>query len=190
MPSSDYKPSFVRVQRVATILAEDQVLSKKLSGQTETVERRDGFKKKFPVEAAQVAQAVHADGRDVASLGRAELLKAALAFFNIATDEKEPFKSLSDKNSESVQSAVAALIEHAIEIEKARATDAKAGERLALLTDVAKAVGKSNNTTPLLPVYSVVMSAATLVDVDKTLSKLVPSFKKLHQAYREVVVID
>lgn len=193
MPT-EQAPSFVRVARVTSILAEDQVLSKKLSGTTQEVARRDGHKQKFPAEAITIAKLIHADGKDVAHLGRGDILKYARDHFKVEAAPKEPARSISEKNSRSVHVGIASLVETAVGVEQSLPNDKrdpKAAQRIALLQSILSKMPDAAERVELLPAYSLVMSAATLVEVDKALeADLTETFAQLREMYREVVVIQ
>jgi hypothetical protein len=185
--SNNSTPSYVRVQRVSTILAEDKMLSGKLSGKTTPVTRRDGHSQEFPVESIELAQKIHADGKDVAHIGRSEILDYARKLYGVEAPVKESVKSISDNNSSTVRSGVATLVSHAITIEKA--VDPKS-PRIQTLEKVLAATGGNLSDVKLLPAYSVVMSAISLAEVDKALfDSLGSEFDSLRKSYQSVVVM-
>jgi hypothetical protein len=185
--SDSTTPSFVRVQRVAALLAEDKMLSGKLSGKTEKISRRDGHTQDFPAEAIALAKKIHADGKDVAHVGRAEILDYARKMYGVEAPVKESVKSISADNSNTVKGGVATLISHAIELEKA--VDPKS-PRLPVLQKIKEACGTGNADVKLLPAYSIVMSAASLAEVDKALyESLGQDFGFLRKSYQSVVVM-
>ena len=70
-------PSAVRVIRVEGVLKDEPAFKEKLGKKTETVEKRDGSKVHVSPEVIAVAVAIHAAGKDAATLGKADILKFA-----------------------------------------------------------------------------------------------------------------
>jgi hypothetical protein len=76
------RTSFVRYQRVHTILSNDHALKRKLSTNTVAIGKPDQSFVDFPAEVVAVVDNIHDNGGDVASMSKLDLLSHAHRFLS------------------------------------------------------------------------------------------------------------